>query len=72
MLVSIGKIKFKFMNNTLFKIWREAETSIDYVIALWITLLFCTATVGLLSILFLLATQPERFSNISFGLIDFI
>jgi len=60
------------MNNTLFKLWEEAETSVDYIVALWITLLFTASAVGLLGILFLLVTQPERFSNLSFGIFDHI
>jgi len=60
------------MNNTLLQIWKEAETSVDYTIALWITLLFLTAATGFLTILFLLTTQPERFSNITFGIFDYL
>ena len=60
------------MNNTLFKIWEEAETSVDYIIALWISFLFVTATTGFLAILFLLTTQPERFSNLTFGIFDYL
>ena len=60
------------MNNTLFKIWQEAETSVDYVIALWITLLAITAAVSFAGIIFLLLTQPERFSTASFGIFDYI
>jgi len=60
------------MNNTLFKIWQEAETSVDFVVALWITLLFVTASVGFAGIVFLLLTQPERFSQASFGIFDYL
>lgn len=60
------------MNNTLFELWEEAETSVDYIIALWITLLFCTAAVGLTAILFKLITNPKSFSNITYGIFDYI
>jgi len=56
----------------LLKIWQEAESSVDYIVALWVSLLFITAAVGFAGIIFLLLTQPERFSTASFGIFDYI
>ena len=60
------------MNNELFKIWKEAKTPVDYIIAAYIWFLFGLATVSFLSIIYLLITDPGRLYDIKFGLIDFI
>jgi hypothetical protein len=66
------KLKIKIMNNELFKIWKEAKTPIDYTIAVYIWFLLGLATVSFLSIIYLLITDPGRFYDIKFGLIDYI
>lgn len=60
------------MNNELFKIWKEAKTPIDYIIAAYIWFLFGLAVVSFFSVIYLLLTEPERASNINFGLIDYV
>lgn len=44
--------------NELFKIWKEAKTSTDYIIALWITTLAIAVGVGSVAILYTLITNP--------------
>ena len=60
------------MNNELLKMWAQAESPIDYMIVAYIWLLVGVATISWVSIVFLLLTDPEKFSNITFGLIDYI
>ena len=60
------------MNNELFKLWKEAESPVEYMIAAYIWFLFGLATTGWLSIVYLLLTEPNRFNNITFGIFDYI
>lgn len=60
------------MNNALFNIWKEASHPVDFIIALWITILFCLGAVSFLSIIYLLITQPQAFVNMSYGIFDYI
>lgn len=49
------------MNNELFKIWKEAKSPTDYIVALWITVLALTAGVGTVAILYKLISDPLAF-----------
>ena len=60
------------MNNELFNMWKQAESPVEYMIVAYIWLLVGVATISWMSIVFLLLTEPERFSKITFGLIDYI
>ena len=60
------------MNNELLNMWKQAESPVDYMIVAYIWLLIGAATISWGSIVYLLLTEPERFSNITFGLIDYI
>ena len=60
------------MNNELFKIWKEAEAPIDYLVAIWIYVLASLATVGWVSLVYLLITEPEKFNSITFGIFDYV
>lgn len=60
------------MIQQLAKLWKEAETSVDYIIVLWIYLLAALVAVTWIPLVIELFINPERFSNISFGLIDYL
>ena len=60
------------MIQQLAKLWKEAETSVDYIIVLWIYLLAALVTATWIPLVIELFMNPERFSNISFGLIDYL
>lgn len=49
------------MKNELFKIWKEAKTTTDYIVALWMTTLVLAIGVGSISILFRLITDLSTF-----------
>lgn len=60
------------MNNELLKLWKEAESPVEYMIAAYIWFLFGLATTGWLSLVYLLLTEPSRFNNITFGIFDYV
>jgi hypothetical protein len=60
------------MINQLAKLWKEAETSVDYIVVLWIYLLLALVAVTWLPLVIEIITNPSRISNISFGLIDYV
>ena len=72
MPVSIGNIKLYVMIQQLAKLWKEADTSVDYIVVLWIYLLLALVVSTWIPLVIELFLNPERFSNITFGLIDFI
>lgn len=60
------------MIQTLSNLWKEAETPVDYIVAMWVYLLLGLASVSWISIVFKLIMNPSDFNNITFGLIDYI
>ena len=54
-------MKKLIMKNQLVQIWKEAKTSADYIIALWITVLALTAGIGFLGLFYNLITNPLSF-----------
>jgi len=60
------------MIQQLAKLWKEADTSVDYIVVLWIYLLLALVVSTWIPLVIELFLNPERFSNITFGLIDFI
>ena len=49
------------MMNELLKIWREAKSATDYIVALWITVLAATFGIGMIAILYRLISDPATF-----------
>ena len=60
------------MIQTLSNLWKEAKTPTDFIVVMWIYLLLGLFTIGWVSLVFKLITNPSDFQNISFGLIDYI
>jgi len=60
------------MINRLVKLWSNAETSVEYIVALWIYFLFTLVAVTWLPLVIEIIINLKRFSNISFGLIDYL
>ena len=52
------------------KFWKEAETLLDYVINVWVTVLGALAITGFGKVIFELITNPSQFSNATFGIFD--
>ena len=50
--------------------WKEAETLLDYVINIWVTVLGALAITGFGKVIFELITNPSQFSNATFGIFD--
>lgn len=51
------------MKNELFKIWKEAKTTTDYIVALWMTTLVLAIGVGSIAIVYSLVTAPHTFTR---------
>ena len=60
------------MIQTLSNLWKEAKTPVDYIVAMWIYLLLGLFSVSWISIVLKLIIDPSEFSNITFGLIDYV
>jgi len=57
-------------NNPIAQIWKEADTLLDYTLALWVTALSMMAFSGILVMIFELVTNPSQFDNATFGIFD--
>jgi len=57
-------------NNPIAQIWKEADTLLDYTLALWVTALSMMAFSGILVMIIQLITNPSSFSNATFGVFD--
>lgn len=57
-------------NNPIAQIWKEADTLLDYTLALWVTALSMMAFSGILVMIFELVTNPSQFNNATFGVFD--
>ena len=60
----------KYMLHSYIEFWKEAETPLDYVINIWVTVLGLLALTGFGKVLFELITNPSQFSNATFGIFD--
>lgn len=58
--------------NPIAVIWKEANTLLDYVVALWVSALTALALTGIGKMLFELITNPSQFNNTSYGIFDYI
>ena len=50
--------------------WNEAESPLDYVLNIWVTVLGALAATGIVKVLFELITNPSQFSNATYGIFD--
>ena len=58
------------MLQSYIKFWNEAETPLEYVLNIWVTLLGALAFTGFGKVVFELITNPTQFNNITFGIFD--
>ena len=50
--------------------WKEAESLLDYVINVWVTILGALVITGFGKVIFELITNPSQFNNATFGIFD--
>ena len=60
------------LNNPITLIWKEANTPLEYIVALWVSALTALALTGISKMLFELITNPSQFNDTSFGIFDYI
>jgi len=60
------------LNNSIVNIWKEANSPLEYLVALWITGLFALVIGGLSTILVATILNPHMWDGVQFGLIDYI
>lgn len=65
-------MKNLLLNNSIAAIWKEADTPVEYLIALWITLLAGTAVIGFAGLFYGIVTGQTDFSNATFGIFDYV
>ena len=65
-------MKKLLLNNPIMNIWKEANSPLEYLIALWISGLAALAIGGWLTIVIKFIMDPSMFNGVSFGLIDYI
>lgn len=58
------------MKNTLLQIWKDANSPLEYLIALWITSLACLTLIGFMGLFYAIITGQTDFSNATFGIFD--
>ena len=65
-------MKNLLLNNPITELWKDANSPIEYVVALWVTGL---ATLAVTSWIYLVSNfilNPSMFNNVSFGVFDYI
>jgi hypothetical protein len=60
----------KYLLHSYIEFWKEAETPLDYVINVWVTVLGFLAFTGIGKMLFEIITNPSQFSNATYGIFD--
>lgn len=60
------------MIQDIIKLWKDAKTPLQYIVAGWVTLLSALVSFGLLGLLYKLIIDPLSFSNITYGIFDTI
>ena len=58
------------LNNSIVNIWKEANSPLEYLVALWITGLFLLAIGGLSTILVATILNQHMWDNVQFGIYD--
>jgi len=56
--------------NMLLKIWKQAKSPIDYVVAVWVVGLLSLAMLGITGFIFNWIINPDIVNNTSFGVFD--
>ena len=60
------------LNNDIVNLWKEAGSSLEYLVALWVTGLTVLAFGGLSVIIVKTIMNPTMWDGVQFGLIDYI
>ena len=60
------------LNNSIVNLWKEAGSSLEYLVALWVTGLAVLAFGGLSVIIVKTIMNPTMWDGVQFGLIDYI
>lgn len=60
----------KTLLKSYIEFWNEADSLLDYVINIWVTVLGALAFTGLGKVLFELITDPGQFSHVTYGVFD--
>jgi len=58
------------MLKSLHQLWSDAKTPTDFIIVMWIYLLFGLFTISWTSLVFGIVTGQTDFSNATFGIFD--
>ena len=56
--------------NMLLEIWKQANTPLDYIAAIWATGLASLSVLGIIGFIYNWIINPDVLNNASFGLFD--
>ena len=65
-------MKNLLLNNPIMELWKDANSPIEYVVALWVTGLATLAVTGWIYLVSNFMLNPSMFDNVSFGIFDYI
>ena len=65
-------MKNLLLNNPITELWKDANSPIEYVVALWVTGLATLAVTGWIYLVSNFILNPSMFNNVSFGVFDYI
>jgi len=65
-------MKNLLLNNPITELWKDANSPIEYIVAIWVTGLATLAVTGWIYLVSNFMLNPSIFDNVSFGVFDYI
>lgn len=65
-------MKNLLLNNDVVQLWRDAETFLEYVVALWFTVMVAIAAGGLTYLIAKWIMNPTMWDSVQFGIYDYL
>jgi hypothetical protein len=65
-------MKNMLLNNDVIQLWKEANTFLEYVIALWFTVMVAIAAGGFSYLIVKWIMNPTMWNGVQFGIYDYL
>jgi hypothetical protein len=65
-------MKNMLLNNDVVQLWKEANTFLEYVIALWFTIMVAIAAGGFSYLIVKWIMNPNMWDGVQFGIYDYL
>ena len=65
-------MKNLLLNNDVIQLWKEANTFLEYIVALWFTIMVIIAASGISYLIVKWIMNPTMWDNVQFGIYDYL